>query len=142
MQKRCDRNRNRTKRRAICCPLHGCHIDSVSKKYPLFADSAKQLQQRGISRQNALRLVANQMAVPIEGEWLEAFWCDLCQQTKWYHVCKGADRTFRVSLASRDLWQYASGAVDPAGNPSVGEFTRRNSRMLGCNRTKDFQFII
>jgi hypothetical protein len=82
------------------------------------------------------------MAVPIAGEWIEAFWCEECQQTKWYHICKGEDRTFRVAIAPRDLWQYASGAIDPDGNPSVGQFTRRNSRMLGCNITKDFQFIV
>lgn len=142
MQKRCDQNRKRTKRRAICCPIHGEYMDSVSKKYPLFADCAEQLQQRGISRQNALRLVANQMAVPIEGEWIEAFWCDLCQQTKWYQVCKGEDGNFQVAIADRDIWRYASGAVDPEENPSVGQFTRRNSRMLGCNRIKDFQFVV
>jgi hypothetical protein len=142
VQKRCDQNRKRTKRRAICCPLHGCCLDSVSKKYPLFADRAEQLQQRGMPRQNALRLVATRMAVPIAGEWIEAFWCEECQQTKWYHICKGEDRTFRVAIAPRDLWQYASGAIDPDGNPSVGQFTRRNSRMLGCNITKDFQFIV
>ena len=142
MQKRCDQNRKRPKRRAICCPLHGCYIDSVSKKYPLFADRAEQLQQRGMPRQNALRLVSTRMAVPIVGEWIEAFWCDLCQQTKWYHVCKGEDGSFQVAIASRDLWQYASGAVAPDGNPSVGEYTRRNSRMLGCSRTKDFKFVV
>jgi hypothetical protein len=142
VQKRCDQNRKRTKRRAICCPIHGCYMDSVSKKYPLFADRAEQLEQRGMPRPNALRLVSTRMAVPIEGEWIEALWCEECQETKWYHVCKGEDRSFRVAIAPRDLWQYASGAVDPEGNPSVGQFTRRNSRMLGCNITKDFQFIV
>jgi hypothetical protein len=142
MQKRCDQNRKRTKRRAIYCPIHGCHLDSVSQKYPLFADRVEQLEQRGMPRQNALRLVARRMAVPIEGEWIEAFWCEECQQTKWYHIRKNEDRTFRAENAPRDLWQYASGAVDPNGNPSVGEFTRRSSRMLGYNGTKDYQFII
>ncbi|WP_396135877.1 hypothetical protein, partial [Chamaesiphon sp. VAR_69_metabat_338] len=88
------------------------------------------------------RLVSARMAVPIAGEWIEAFWCEECQDTKWYHVCKGEDRTFQVTIAPRDLWQYASGAIDPDGNPSVGQFTRRNSRMLGCNQTKDFQFVV
>ncbi len=142
MRKRCAQNRKRTKRRSIYCPIHGCYIDSTSKKYPLFADQAEQLQQRGMPRPNALRLLSVRMAVPIEGEWIEAFWCEECQQAKWYHVSKGENRTFQVKIAPRDLWQYASGAVDPNGNPSVGEFTRRNSRMLGCNITKDFQFIV
>lgn len=65
MQRRCDRNRKRSKRRAIYCPIHGCYLDSVSQKYPLFADRPGQLQQRGIGRQTALFLVANKTAVPL-----------------------------------------------------------------------------
>lgn len=141
MQNRCDRNRKRSKRRAIYCPIHGCYLDSVSPKYPLFADCAEQLQQRGISRKNALFLLATRTAVPITGEWVEAFWCEECQQTKWYHVRKGEDRTFTVAIAPRDLWQYVTGAIDPEGNPSVGQFTRRNSRMLGYGGIDDFKFI-
>jgi hypothetical protein len=53
--------------------MHQCYLDSASRKYPLFADRAGQLEQRGIPRRKALRLVANQAAIPLEGEWLEAF---------------------------------------------------------------------
>ncbi len=75
MHRRCDRNRKRSKRRAINCPIHGCYLNSVSQKYQLYADRAGQLQQRGIPRRNALMLVAHQTAVPLDGEWVEAFWC-------------------------------------------------------------------
>ena len=98
MQRRCDRNRKRSKRRAIYCPIHSCYVDSVSQKYKMFADQAGQLQQRGMSRRNALMLIANQTAVPIGGEWLEAFWCQECQQTKWYYVRQGSDRIYQISL--------------------------------------------
>ncbi|WP_425214178.1 hypothetical protein [Tumidithrix helvetica] len=141
MQNRCDRNRKRSKRRAIYCPIHGCHLDSVSRKYPLFADRVEQLQQRGIPKQNALLLVATRTAVPLEGEWVEAFWCEQCQQTKWYHIRKNEDGTFKAEIAPRDLWQYVTGVIDPDGNSSVGEFTRRNARMLGCGGISDFQFV-
>jgi hypothetical protein len=86
-------------------------------------------------------LVANQTAVPLAGEWLEAFWCEECQQTTWYHVLQGENRTFEISVAPRELWQYATGAIDPHGNPSVSEFTRRQSRLVGCGGIKDFQFV-
>lgn len=142
LQKRCDQNRKRSKRRAIFCPTHGCHLDSVSQKYPLYADRAEQLQQRGMPRQNALRLVATRMAIPLQGEWVESFWCDLCQQTKWYHVCKMDSRSFQVSIAPRELWQYTTGAIDPDGNPSVGQFTRRSSRMHSYRGISDFQFVV
>ena len=140
MQRRCDRNRKRSKRRAIYCPIHGCYLDSVSQKYRLYADRAGQLQQRGIGRKNALILVANKTAVALEGEWLEAFWCDRCQQTKWYHVRKN-DRTYETSLAPQELWKQVTGVILPGGNPSVGEFTRRQSRMVRYQGVKDFKFM-
>jgi hypothetical protein len=115
----------------------------VSKKYLLFADRVEQLQQRGMLRQNALRLVASKTTVPLDGEWVEAFWCEHCQKTNWYHVCKCEDRTFRVLVAPRELWQYVAGAISADGNPSVSEFTRKNSRMLKYNSSvRDFSFVV
>jgi hypothetical protein len=140
LQKRCDRNRKRSKRRAIYCPVHGCYLHSVSQKYALFADSAGQLQQRGMGRQNAQKLIATKTAVALEGEWLEAFWCDDCNQTKWYHVQK-RDGTYHVSVAPPKMWQQAVGVVNPEGNPSVGEFTRKSARMIGYGGSKNLQFV-
>lgn len=140
MQRRCDRNRKRSKRRAIYCPLHGCYMDSMSQKYGLFADQAGQLQQRGVGRRDAMILVAAKTAVSLKGEWLEAFWCDECQEKKWYYVCK-RESTYELSLAPAELWQQATGVIDPHGNPSVGEFTLKHSRNVGYNGVKDFKFI-
>ncbi|BAZ01845.1 hypothetical protein NIES37_58520 [Tolypothrix tenuis PCC 7101] len=140
MQKRCDRNRKRSKRRAIYCPEHGCYLNSMSQKYGLFAERAGQLQQRGIKRLDALMLVAAKTAIPLDGEWLEAFWCDECQQTKWYHVCKG-DSTYELSVAPPELWQQATGVINPHRNPSVGEFTSRNARMLRYRTIENFRFM-
>jgi len=140
LQKRCDRNRKRSKRRSIYCPVHSCCLDSVSPKYTLFADQASQLQNRGVSKLNALMLMANQTAVPLSGEWLEAFWCNECQGNQWYHVRK-VNSVYDLSIAPPELWQQANGVINPHGNPSVGEFTRRNSRMLGFNGVKDFGFV-
>ncbi|WP_414620611.1 hypothetical protein [Calothrix sp. CCY 0018] len=136
--KRCDRNRKRSQRRAIYCPVHGCYLHSVSQKYRLFASHPGQLQQKGIGRQNAKILIASQTAVLLEDEWLEAFWCDECQQTKWYRVeklnknsDKNAGRSlYSISLAPPQLWEQAVGVDETRGNPSVSEFTRRHSRMV------------
>lgn len=127
MQKRCDRNRKRSKRRAIYCPIHGCYLHSVSQKYPLFAETAGQLQQRGIKRQHAMMLINSHTTVAIQGEWLEAFWCENCQQSNWFHV-KRDGSSYGVRLAPYELWQQVSGVMNPDGNPSVGEFTRRNGK--------------
>jgi hypothetical protein len=121
--------------------VHGCYLDSVSPKYPLYADRAGQLQQRGIARRNALMLIATHTAVPLEKEWVEAFWCNQCQQTTWYHVRKTDDRTYEISIAPPSLWQQVTGVINPEGNPSVSEFTRKQSRMYGCKGIKNFSFL-
>lgn len=141
MGKRCNRNRNRSKRRAIFCPIHGCCLHSVSQKYPLFADRPGQLQQRGMSRRSAMMLVQSKTAVSLQGEWLEAFWCEECQQTKWYYVRKVEERKYVVSVAPRELWQQVDGVVNPRGNPSVGEFTRRQGKGASYQAVKDFRVV-
>ncbi|QYX29923.1 hypothetical protein [Sphaerospermopsis torques-reginae] len=137
MQRRCDRNRNRSKRRAIYCPVHNCYMDSMSQKYSLFAERPGQLQEKGIRRKEALMLIAAKTAVPLEGEWLEAFWCEDCQETKWYHVRK-LESVYHLSLAPTELWQQATGVINPHRNPSVSEFTFKQSRVVGGNNIKDF----
>ncbi|KAF3889686.1 MULTISPECIES: hypothetical protein [Nostocales] len=140
MQRRCDRNRKRSKRRAIYCPIHGCNLDSVSQKYTLFADKAGQLQQRGMGRKSSLLLIGRKTTVLLTGEWLEAFWCQHCQETKWYHVRKG-DNIYELSVAPLELWQQAMGVIPLQGNPSVGEFSLRHSRKVGNRCMEDFKFV-
>jgi hypothetical protein len=94
-----------------------------------------------MARKNALMLIADKTTVALEGEWLEAFWCDQCQEKNWYHVCKITDRTYTVRIAPQALWQQVSGVIDPAGNQSVGEFTRQQARQTRFNGIKDFQRI-
>jgi hypothetical protein len=141
LKRRCDRNRKRSKRRAIYCPVHGCHLDSVSQKHKLFVDRAIQLQQRGVKRRNALMLIANQTAVVLDNEWLEAFWCEECQKTQWFHVQKTGENKYQVSIPPQDLWKQVTGVIDPRGNPSVGEFTRRQARMMCYGRIREFGFV-
>jgi hypothetical protein len=112
-------------------------MDSMSQKHSLFAQTPGDLQERGIRRKEALILVRAKTAVPLEGEWLEAFWCEDCQQTKWYHVRK-RESIYELSLAPAELWQQATGVINPHRNPSVGEFTFRQSRVVGGNNIKDF----
>ena len=141
MQEKRARNRKRSKRRAIYCPIHGCYLDSASPKYKLYADQAIQLQQRGMGRLLALLVVANHTAVPLTGEWLEAFWCPECQEKIWYHVTEIEPRKYELQSAPQALWQQVQGVIHPHGNPSVGEFTRRQSRMLVYRGLKDFQAV-
>jgi hypothetical protein len=86
-------------------------------------------------------LVSSKTTVSLEGEWLEAFWCDHCQSTRWHHVKKTGDRSYKLAIVPPELWQNVARVVNPNGNPSVGEFTRRQSRTVGCSGVKDFQFV-
>lgn len=131
------RNRNRSKRRAIYCPTHGCYLDSVSQKYGLHTTKPEHLQQRGMGRRLALTVIAGLGTVPLQGEWLEAFWCGECQQTQWYHVRK-IGNVYDLSPAPAELWLQASGVILPTGNPTVGEFTRRQARQTTYAGAKDF----
>jgi hypothetical protein len=146
LQRRCDRNRKRSKKRAIYCPTHGCHLSSVSPKHSLFVKSAKELQQRGISRQSSQLLIANNATVLLEDEWLEAFWCEECQETKWYHVKKctqkpSSDKViYKASLAPPEQWQQAIGVINPEGNPSVSEFTRRQSKRVPYREQLNYEW--
>jgi hypothetical protein len=135
------RNRSRSKRRSILCPTHATYLDSVSQKYPLFATKPEHLQQSGLSRRAALTLVASLGTVPLQGQWLEAFWCDRCQHTQWYHVCKTAANQYTLSTVPQALWLQAAGVILATGNPTVGEFTRRQARQTRFGGVKDFYRI-
>jgi hypothetical protein len=140
MQKRCDRNRKRSKRRAIFCPQHQCYLDSVSPKYKLFADQVEHLCKRGFGRRASLMLIATNGAVTLEGEWLEAFWCPICQAKEWYHVRRIGERSYQLSIAPVELWQQVQGVIHPMGNPSVSEFTKRQARSQSLIHTKTYQY--
>jgi hypothetical protein len=66
----------------------------------------------------------------------------VCQAKHWYHVTKTGDRSYELVLAPAELWQQVANVIEPHGNPSVGEFTRRQSRMTGFNGVKDFSFVV
>ncbi len=139
---RAKRHRNRAKRRAIYCPVHGCHMDSVSQKHSMYADTAGQLCERGVSRQSALLLMATHTTVALTGEWLEAFWCEACQQATWYHVKRLESVRYEVRPAPAELWHQAQGVIHPHGNPSVGEFTRKGANMSRHGGIRDFKFVM
>jgi len=139
-RKRCNRNRKRSARRKIFCPLHGCYLDSSSPKYPLYASQPGQLQERGMGRQSSSLVLATYGTVPLKGEWLECFWCKACKRVEWYHV-RLQNNTYSLSVAPPELWQSASGVIHPHGNPSVGEFTKRTARMVGVHGTKVYRFM-
>ena len=102
MQKSYTRNRQRSKRRAIYCPIHNCYLHSVSQKYLLSADCPEHLQQSGVGKSSAQMLISAQGSLKLNGEWLEKFWCSSCQESNWYHIRK-YDRTYQCNVAPREM---------------------------------------
>lgn len=123
------RNRKRSKRREIYCPEHGCYLDSVSPKRSLYADRPEHLRKHGVSRKHASMLIAEKTAVALTEEWLEAFWCGHCYETKWYHVHRDIIGNYSIAVATRELWDRVQGVIHPYGNPSVGEYSRKHACM-------------
>ncbi|MEO1560895.1 MAG: hypothetical protein AAFS12_15140, partial [Cyanobacteria bacterium J06632_19] len=68
--------------------------------------------------------------VSLQGEWLESFWCEECQEKTWYHVRK-YENSYQLSVAPPELWQQATGVIHPHGNPSISEFSRKQAKNLG-----------
>ncbi len=131
MSKRCEHNRKRTRPggRRIACPIHGCYLSSCSRKYSIFTESLQQLRERGVSKRKAqLSLVVSQV-VPLQHEWLEAFWCCECEAQTWYHVRK-VDDGYRLQTVTAEHWRQATGVAPPPGyNPSVSEFSQREAHL-------------
>jgi hypothetical protein len=115
-------------------------MDSVSQKHAIFTRDVDCLRKKGIGKRGAQLLLAYQNTVVLNGEWIEAFWCEECQKTSWYHVQK-EERTYRVELAPEHLWQQVIGVLHPNGNPSVSEFTKRQSRMFGYQAINEYRFL-
>ena len=93
-------------------------------------------------RRNTLTLIASYRTVHLSGEWVEAFWCDKYQKTEWYHIRRNASNAshlpnaYEVLPIPQELWKQVTGTIDPTGNASVSQFTKRQSRMVGFNGVK------
>lgn len=139
---RSQRNRKRSKRRQVFCPKHGCYLESSSQKFRLYLDQPGQLQEKkGLSAKTARLVVATYTTVPLTDEWLERFWCVQCQSTCWYHVHRLGQNEYELTVAPAALWKQVSGVIDPRGNPSVSEFTLRESRAKGVQGNKQWRYV-
>lgn len=119
-QKRSTRNRNRSKRRAILCPVHTCHLESHSPKYKLAANQVNQLTVQVAVNPGAVGDHADEELPKggLQGEWIERFWCPECKRQCWYHIKEVSPRCYKVELASGDLCQQVSEIASALADPS------------------------
>ena len=136
------RNR-RPRRRQVLCPIHPEEpLISVSPKHMLYITDSGPLVLAGIGKHRANEILeAYNHALSIGNEWLECFWCDRCQASKWWHVTRRDRIIHELTPINRELWERASGVIRPEGNPTVGEFTRKNARANGVIGAKQYRFL-
>ncbi len=135
--------RRRTSRRQLTCP---CHINeqltSISPKHNLYITDVETLALRGISKSVAEAVLAeHRHVVHISDEWLEGFWCRACAEVRWWHVIRSGQHCYQLKPIAHGLWEQVSGVVRPEGNPSVGQFSREQSRAAGVHGLKQYQFL-
>ena len=131
-----ERRRNRRPRsRELFCPKHpDQRIEGNGRKYFLHLLTPEELQARGLSDRKARLVIQAYPVLVLSNEWLEELFCPRCGTSGWCHVTRHDRIRHTVRWAPRELWMQVA-HVDPlAPNPSVGEFTRRESRRLSQKR--------
>ena len=124
-----NRRNRRTKRRELFCPAHPeQRIEGNGQKFYLHLLSPQQLEQRGISAKRAQLIINAYPVLVLSNEWLEELYCPKCGRLEWCHVTKHDRVLHTVRWAPRELWEQVA-HVDPVvANPSVSQFTRRESQ--------------
>jgi hypothetical protein len=137
------RSRRRPRRRELFCPSHPeAKLISVSGKHHLYLTDVGQLVIRGLSKRKADEILAAfNHVVPLSNEWLECFWCDDCQDSKWWHVKRNDRLSHTLHPAPRELWEQATGVIRPEGNPTISQYTRRHARASGVSGRRQFRFL-
>lgn len=137
------RKRKRSKRRELLCPRHPEQkLYSVSAKYHLYVTEVCQLMLRGLSKRRSDELLAAfNRVLPLNGEWLECFWCDQCECSSWWHVKRLDPQDYTLSPIPRELWEQATGVIRAEGNPTVSDFSRRQARATGVTGLRQYRFL-
>ena len=87
-----------------------------------------------------LKVTDQKSLVKLKSEWLELFWCDKCQKSKWYQV-KMEDRnqiathearTYYVSFASEELLQQLRTIVLPGQRNIIRKSACTNINQVNC----------
>ena len=129
------RRNRRPKKRELWCPAHPeQRIEGNGKKYFLHLLKPEQLKARGMPDKKAKLVIDAYPVLVLSNEWLEELFCPQCGTSTWCHVIKHDRVQHTVRWAPRDLWMQVA-HVDPVvANPTVSEFTRRESRRHSYKR--------
>ncbi len=123
------------------CPVHPeQRILGGGQKYFLHLLQPEELVARGLSAKKARLIINAYPVLVLSNEWLEYLFCPQCGQSDWYHVTKHNRVDHTVRRAKRELWMQVA-HVDPSmANPSVSEYTRRESRRYRNKRLDGNRF--
>ncbi len=115
-------------RRELRCPLHGCYLDSCNIRYDLMVNKKGKLEVVDPRKRGKPKRKVTLKGIIVDDQWLEMCFCPECQKSNLYHVIHLKGCFYEVQFTPFRLWKSVMGGIDPRGNPSVSEFSLRNSR--------------
>jgi hypothetical protein len=125
------------------CPYCSSRLWRNGLKHNIYYESSDELRQDfKISRKNAL-LLFNQNKTYLKNNcWLENFFCEKHDQI-WLLVSKDSDGNLVTRLADKQDWHHTTKTINPdLPNPSVSEFSYRQSRRAGIHNLRDKSYNI
>ena len=130
------RVRQRSRKRELFCPAHPQQrVEGNGQKYFLHLLTPEELKARGMSDKKAQLVINAYPVLVLTNEWLEELFCPKCGGNRWCHVVKHDRVNHTVRWAPRELWEQVA-HVDPiVANPTVSEYTRRESRRHSRKRS-------
>lgn len=123
------RSRKRAKQKFSCPYCQDKLWRMGSPKHYLYYREVSEVQkQLNIPRKKASLLIAQNQTVLDRSIWIEDFVCER-HGKMWLKISNNGNEPMKVSLASEQDWEKATGTIDPnRPNPSVSEFSCSMSR--------------
>lgn len=95
---------------------------------------------RGMPHKRARLVIQAYPVMVLSQEWLEELFCPSCGHSRWCHITRHGRAQHTVKWAPRELWEKVA-HVDPlVSNPTVSQFTRRESRRTNLRRADGRRF--
>ncbi|MBW4696842.1 MAG: hypothetical protein KME03_02860 [Aphanocapsa lilacina HA4352-LM1] len=117
----------------IYCPTCGLRLWRMpGKKHFVYSTTVEQARELlGLTKKTATLLHAATTTLVDRTRWIEEFFCPN-DGAAWIACHRDKSGQVTGQVATGEQWQQTTGTVDPRRpNPSVGEFTYRNSRGIG-----------
>ena len=125
------------------CPYCSRRLWRNGIKHNIYYESSNELQQdMKISRKNSLLLCNQNQAYLKNNCWLENFFCEKHDQV-WLLIFEDSEGNLVTRIAHKQHLCHTIGTINPdLPNPSVSEFSYRQSRRASVHNLKDKSYNI